>query len=116
MTMRSTKNIPDNFDMMHEIMDLRARLEEAEETLRAIREGEIDGLIVNSSQGEQVFTFLGADHTYRMLIEQMNEGALTLTADGIILYCNGSFARMMRNLQQELIGSWFFSLLYPGDQ
>jgi len=113
--MKSLKNMTEDIDIQQENQELRLRLEEAEETLRAIREGEIDGLIVNSSQGEQVFTLVGADHSYRMLIEEMNEGALTLSADGIILYCNRSFVRMMKTNPQELTGSSFFNLLTPSD-
>jgi PAS domain S-box-containing protein len=113
--MRNLKTRTDDIDIRQENLELRLRLEEAEETLRAIREGEIDGLIVNSSQGEQIFTLVGADHSYRILIEAINEGALTLTADGIILYCNRSFARMVKTPQPELIGSSFFNLLYSSD-
>lgn len=95
---------------------LRLRLEEAEETLRAIREGEVDGLIINGNQGEQVYTLVGADHSYRLLIEDMNEGALTLTGDGIILYCNRSFSQMIGMPLQELMGSSFFDFIYPEDR
>ncbi|NIO00054.1 MAG: hybrid sensor histidine kinase/response regulator, partial [Anaerolineae bacterium] len=75
-------------ELLLEIEELRARLEEAEETLRAIRSGEVDAVIVSGPQGEQVYTLKGADHTYRLLIEQMKEGAATLAAEGTILYCN----------------------------
>lgn len=82
-------------NLPHDILELRLRLEEAEETLRAIREGEIDGLIVSGGQGEMVYTLTGAEHPYRVLIEEMNEGALTLAPDGTILYCNRSFTDMV---------------------
>ncbi len=65
-----------------ELAELRARLAEAEETLRAIRTGEVDAVMVAGKEGTQVFTLEGAEHAYRVLIESMNEGALTLTADG----------------------------------
>ncbi|MEN6326451.1 MAG: PAS domain S-box protein [Syntrophomonas sp.] len=99
-----------------ELQELRRCLEEAEETLRAIREGEIDGLIVNSSQGEQVFTLVGADHPYRLLIEEMNEGALTLALDGTILYCNRSFAQMIKINHQKLIGASFIEMIHPSNR
>ncbi|HZL79195.1 MAG TPA: hypothetical protein VFC17_10090, partial [Candidatus Limnocylindrales bacterium] len=59
---------------------LTARLAEAEETLRAIRTGEVDTVMVAGKEDSQVFTLEGAEHAYRVLIESMNEGALTLTA------------------------------------
>ena len=61
---------------------LRAQLEEARETLRAIREGEVDALVVSTPEGERVFTLQGGEHPYRALIEQMREGAATLTPEG----------------------------------
>ena len=39
--------------------ELRARLEEAEETLRAIRSGEVDALVVETADGPQIFTLQG---------------------------------------------------------
>jgi hypothetical protein len=52
------------------------RLEEAEETLRAIRQGEVDALVVQGAQGEQVYTLKGADYAYRVILEEMGEGAI----------------------------------------
>ena len=84
---------------------LRARLEEAEETLRAIRAGEVDALIVATADGERVFTLEGADRSYRALIEDMNEGAIRLTPDGMVLYANRRFAAMLRMPLEKVIGS-----------
>ena len=78
-----------------EIEELRRRLHEAEETLDAIRSGEVDALVVNGPEGERVFTLRGAEHPYRVMVESMNEGAVSLATDGTILYCNGAFARMI---------------------
>jgi PAS domain-containing protein len=80
--------------LLREIEELRARLEESEETLQAIRSGEVDALVVSGPQGERVFTLLGAERTYRILIETMNEGAMTLNGDGIVTYCNKRLAEM----------------------
>ena len=96
-----------------EVEDLRARLDEAEETLRAIRSGEVDGLIVSTPQGDQVFTLQGAEHPYRVLIEQMNEGAITLSEDGVILYCNRCFAALVKTPLDRVIGAAFDSFLPP---
>src|SRR5512138_1795228 len=85
--------------------ELRARLEEAEETLRAIRLGEVDALVVDADGGRQVFTLQGADRTYRMLIERMNEGALTLGPQETILFANQRFATMLGAPLEEVIGS-----------
>lgn len=67
---------------------LRAQLAEAEEALLAIRSGNVDALIVSTADGEKVFTLTGADTSYRSLIEDMSEGALVLTEEGLIAYAN----------------------------
>ena len=94
---------------------LRLRLAEAEETLRAIRAGEVDTVLVEGQQGPQVFTLEGAGHAYRMLIESMNEGALTLTADKMILYANECFARMVKCPLEQVTGSNFRRFLSEED-
>ena len=96
--------------------DLRARLEKAEENLRAISSGEVDALVVPGVGGEQVFTLKGADHPYRMLIEEMSEGALTLTMDGVILYANRRFAEMLKTPLENVIGSAIHTWIAPDSQ
>jgi PAS domain S-box-containing protein len=83
---------------------LRARLAVADETLRAVHTGDVDTLVVAGKQGPQVFTLQGAEHSYRVLIESMNEGALTLTADKTILYANQCFARMVKCPLEQVMG------------
>ena len=69
-----------------ELERLRERLAEAEEALRAIRAGEVDAIIVDSADTPVVYTLKNADNPYRLLVEQMREGALTVSGDGVILY------------------------------
>jgi PAS domain S-box-containing protein len=99
-----------------EVTRLRQRLAEAEETLRAIRSGEVDAVVVAGKQGPQVFTLQGAEHAYRLLIESMNEGALTLTTDKTILYANQCFARMVKCPLEQVTGSSFRRFLSDEDQ
>lgn len=99
-----------------ELALLRGRLAEADETLRAIRGGEVDALMGAGKQSAQVFTLEGAGHAYRMLIESMNEGALTLTADAVILYANECFAKMVQRPLEQVLGSSFHRLLSLADQ
>lgn len=99
-----------------EVATLRARLAEAEETLRAIRGGEVDAVLSASKQGPQVFTLQGDEHAYRMLIESMNEGALTLTSDKTILYANQHFANMVKCPLEQVIGNSFRRFLSVEDR
>src|SRR5215207_2974229 len=84
-------------DLDAENRDLRARLEAAEETLRAIRSDEVDALVVKHGDTEQICTLQGADQAYRTFVEVMCQGAATVAADGGILYCNRHFAELMRS-------------------
>jgi PAS domain S-box-containing protein len=96
--------------------NLRARLAIAEETLRAIRNGEVDSVMVAGKEGSRVFTLDGAEHAYRLLIESMNEGALTLTADKVILYANQCFAKMVKCPLEQVTGSSFRRFLSVEDR
>jgi len=95
--------------------ELVARLSEAEETLRAIRSGEVDAIVVNRQGEEKVFTLQGADHTYRVFVERMNEGAAVLSSDHTVLHCNGRFARFLGAGLQSVIGSSILDLVWPDD-
>lgn len=99
-----------------ELAKLRTRLAEAEETLRAIRNGEVDTVAGIGKKGPQVFTLEGAEHAYRVLIESMSEGALTLTATKTILYANQSFARMVQCPLEQVTGSSFRRFLSFADR
>ena len=99
-----------------EIEDLKRRLAEAEETLRAIQQGEVDALVVNTGKEEQVFTLQGADLAYRIVMEQMNEGVMTLSIDGIILYCNRQFADLTHIRLEKVISSNIFNYIEPQAQ
>ncbi len=97
------------------VEDLRMRLEEAEETLRAIRRGEVDGLVVSGPGGDQVFTLKGAERSYRFYVEAMNEGAVTLSFDGTILYCNDRFAEMVQTPYEKIIGDSIYRYILSPD-
>lgn len=83
--------------------------------MRAITAGEVDAVVTAGKNGPQVFTLEGADHAYRVLIESMNEGALTLTTDKTILYANQCFARMVKCPLEQVTGSSFHRFLTAAD-
>ena len=89
--------------LLRENEDLRHRLEEAEDALRALRAGEVDAVLVEAER-EQVYTLETADKPYRLLVEQVPHGAATLTADGAIIYCNRRFAELLRRPLHSLLG------------
>jgi signal transduction histidine kinase/ActR/RegA family two-component response regulator len=85
--------------------ELRRRLEEAEETLRAIHSGAVDALVFAEPAGNRVYTLEGADRPYRLLVEQMQQGAATLHADGTIAYCNLRLAELLAVPHEKLTGA-----------
>ena len=84
--------------------ELISRLREAEETLDAIRTGRVDAVVIAGPAGQQVYTLENADRPYRVLVEQMQEGAVTLSDDGTILYCNQRFATLVGRPHDGIIG------------
>ena len=99
-----------------EIEQLKEQLREAQETLEAIRRGEVDALVVNGTQGDQVYTLRGADYSARMLLQEMSEGAATLIPDGSILYCNKRFADMIGLPHEKVIGVLAREFVAPADR
>ncbi len=102
--------------LLAENAELRARLEKADLTLHEFRSGEADALFVEGLGGAQLFSLKGADQAYRMLVEQMREGALTLTTEGVIRYANLSFAWLLKTPLQKVIGSTVRTWIAPGSQ
>jgi PAS domain S-box-containing protein len=84
---------------------LREKLREAEETLEAIRNGDVDAVVVSGADDvPRIYTLETADQTYRLLVEEMQEGALTLTRGGDILYCNRRLAELVETEPERVIG------------
>jgi len=100
----SSKDPRTRAQLLEEIEQLQLRLGEAEQTLEAIRRGDIDALVVTGPQGEQIFTLAGAEHIYRVIVETMNEAGLTVAPDGTILFCNQRFCDLMKTPIQEALG------------
>ena len=96
--------------------ELRDRLQVAEDTLRALRAGDVDALVVTRAGDEHVVTLQGADLPYRILLDQMYAGAVTLTPDGLIVYCNQRFADMVRTPLPRIIGAPLRRFVPPAEQ
>jgi PAS domain S-box-containing protein len=95
--------------------ELISRLREAEETLEAIRTGAVDAVVIAGSRGQQVYTLENADRPYRVLVEQMQEGAITLSETGIILYCNVRFATLVASPHDSIVGQPFTRYFSAGE-
>lgn len=104
-----------NEELLHETEELRARLEEAEATIQAIQTGEVDALIVSGPGGDKVFALEGADYAYRVIVEAMSEGVVTLSTDGGILSCNSRFAHFVKVPMEQIPGKPLASFAAEGE-
>ncbi len=96
---------PSHYISTAELTRLQENLRIAQETLDAIRSGEVDAVIVNGANGDQVYSLAGAEQPYRIYVERMQEGAVTVSSDGLILYCNRRFAEMLGLSLERVISS-----------
>jgi PAS domain S-box-containing protein len=96
-----------------QLEELQRQLEEANDTIEAIRTGQVDALVVQGEEGHQLYTLRTADQTYRVFIEKMTEGAVTLNKQGIILYSNSQFASMVEMPLSQVIGFRFNHFISP---
>ena len=100
-----------------EIDSLRLRLQEAEETIAAIRAGAVDGFVIQHGPGEhRVYTLEGAERPYRILVENMQQGAATLSAEGRIVYANRCLAELVGLPLERMIGRPLADIVLDGDQ
>lgn len=107
MTARSRVLVSTEAALRRENAELRSHLDEAEAIIAAIRSGSADAIALETPTGVSVFTLQGSEHPYRIMVETMNEGAVIVATDGLVLYCNERFAEMLETDLQEIIGHSF---------
>ncbi len=103
MARKDSRDIYDKLRIENE--ELRLRLAESEEALMAIRNGEVDAIIVSGRGGDKIFSLTSADTPYRVIMEEMDEGAVIITEDGTILYHNQMFANIFGRGDQQFTGT-----------
>ncbi|KKB76917.1 hypothetical protein VW35_16145 [Devosia soli] len=90
--------------MSDEIAELRRRLAEAEDTLRAINQGDVDALVVGEANDPQVFDIGGGADAYHAFMEVMNVGAVAIDQDGRVLYANANLGGALGLTHNSLQG------------
>jgi PAS domain S-box-containing protein len=96
--------------------DLRSRLQELEDTLEAIRSGAVDAIVTSGPACDRVYTLKGVDYAYHTMVESMNEGAVTVLADGTILYGNRHFGQMTGASPSDIVGRPFHDFVQASDR
>ncbi|GGF06019.1 PAS domain-containing sensor histidine kinase [Flavobacterium limi] len=92
--------------LLAEIESLKNKLDESNSIIEAIREGGVDALVVNNNGVPQLYSLETADYTYRLLVEKFRQGALSITKNGLILYCNDYFAQLVNTPSEQIIGNY----------
>lgn len=92
------------------IADLRRRLQEAEDTLTAIRQGEVDALVIAGGGNDAIFTIEG-EGAYRSLLEAIDPGAMALDDQGRILYANTRVAKLLDRSVSAIQGETLATVL-----
>ncbi len=105
--MATDADIPTIRELQLENEGLRERLQVAEDTLLAIRSGNVDSLIARTPEGYRVFSLEDAHTSYRLFVEEMQQGAAMVDPRGTILFSNHSLAAILRMPRERIIGaSW----------
>lgn len=92
--------------LLAEIESLKEKLYESNSIIDAIKEGDVDALVVNNNGVPQLYSLETADYTYRLLIEKFRQGALSIAKNGLILYCNDYFAKLVNIPSEKIIGNY----------
>ena len=91
-------------DLRAEIEDLKARLDESEETLRAIRDGEVEALVI----GDRLFTLESADaesNRFRgEMLAQVTDMVVVVDGDRRITYINPAAEKKYGVIQSDVLG------------
>jgi PAS domain S-box-containing protein len=103
-------------NLLLKIRELEEQLSEANQLIQAIREGEVDAFAVRKNNSSEIYTLQSGDYAYRVLIEKFGEGALNLTEDGLIVYCNTYFFELLNLPYEKVIGSFIFDLVAEESQ
>ncbi|HLY69090.1 MAG TPA: HAMP domain-containing sensor histidine kinase [Puia sp.] len=93
------------------VSELTAKLQESSEIIDSIRRGEVDAFIVQNNGKNEIYTLRSADKAYRLFIEKMNQGAVTIGANGVVLYANSSFASLADFPLEQVLGQLFINLV-----
>ncbi|MEP6804511.1 MAG: ATP-binding protein [Flavobacterium sp.] len=94
--------------LLAEIEALKEKLYESNSIVDAIKDGDVDALVVNTNGTPQLYSLETADYTFRLLIEKFGQGALSISRNGLILYCNEYFSKLIGLPSEKIIGNYIY--------
>src|SRR4030088_2363818 len=99
-------------ELLTKIDSLENRLAESEQLIEAIKAGEVDAFALNKNNQQEVYTLQSGDYAYRILIEEIGEGAINITEDGLIVYTNSCFTDLIKLPYEKVVGSLITDLIH----
>lgn len=99
-----------------DVGQMHARIEDLQAALDAIRQGGVDAVVTGPPGYEQVYTLTSADRPYRLILQVMNEGAVTVSEHGLVLFVNPKFAQMVGHARAALVGTSLFDAVVADDR
>ena len=100
-------------DLLMRIEELETRLAESEQLIEAIKAGEVDAFALNKNNRPEIFTLQSGDYAYRVLVENFGEGALNLAENGLIVYTNSYFHKLLKLPYENVIANSIFDFIHP---
>ena len=102
--------------LLSRIEELESRLSESEQLIDAIKAGEVDAFAFNKNNNHEIYTLHSGDYAYRILVENINEGALNLSEDGLIVYTNTYFCDLLNLPFEKIVGNSIFGFIHPSSE
>jgi len=99
-------------DLLKKIENLEERLADSEQLIDAIRAGEVDAFAVHGNSHPEIYTLQSGDYAYRVLIEEIGEGAINISEDGLIVYTNSSFTELIGLPYEKVIGRFISDFVH----
>jgi PAS domain S-box-containing protein len=87
-----------------EVIALQAQLAELQGLFEGIRQGGVDAVLIGEPGSEQIYTLAGAEGPFKLIVEQMNQGALTVSPRQVILFANRRFGEMVGLEAPAIVG------------
>jgi PAS domain S-box-containing protein len=84
--------------------EMQERIRHLEEALAAIGSGGVDAVLIGEPEKGRVYTLESADRPYRVIVENMGEGAATVSERGVILFANAELARIVGVPRDSMVG------------
>ena len=96
---------------------IHERLQELESLREALSLGTVDGFVVGpNDENKRVLLLSGAYVRYRRLVDDMDQGAVTVTRTGEILFQNRSFASLVGSTGTDLFRHPMSQFVAPDDR